>query len=720
MSKPSVLVVDDSLTVRMDLAEAFEAEGFAVTLCATAAAARESLARTAFALIVLDILLPDADGVDFLKEIKSSPGTSVVPVMLLSTEAEVRDRVRGLTTGADEYVGKPYQPAYVVARARELVSRRDRPASDRSAPLVLVIDDSPTFRDALRAALEGAGHAVASAGTGEEGLRKAADIRPDVVIVDGVLPGIDGPTVIRRIRLDAALRHTPCLLLTGSEGRNAELQALESGADAFVRKEEPVEVILARLSPLVKPGRRPPPAEGAASLQGPKRILAVDDSATYLEELAFQLREEGYEVASARSGAEALELLAVQPVDCILLDLVMPGMSGHDVCRRIKQSPGWRNIPLIMLTARDDHAAMIEGMQVGADDYISKSTAFTVLKARVAAQLRRKQFEDETRLIREQLLQKELEAAETRASRELAELRAALLADLEGKNRELAAANRELESFSYSVSHDLRAPLRAIHGFARILQEDHAGSLNDEGRRLLSVVCDNAFKMGRLIDDLLALSRLGWKPIDAAPVDMTALAREAIETCRQADPGREVLTVLGELPPAEGDPVLVRQVWLNLIGNAFKYTRGRDPARIEIGAVGESQVRSPQSPVPNPQSSVPGPQSAVTSHSSPNTRHPSPVHGTASVSDSGLGTEDQGLGTEDVGPGTYYVRDNGAGFDMTYADKLFGVFQRLHRDDQFEGTGVGLAIVKRIVERHGGRAWAAGEVGKGASFYLTL
>ncbi|MBL8796023.1 MAG: response regulator [Planctomycetia bacterium] len=650
-----VLIIDDSLTVRMDLQEAFTAAGFAMALSATLAAAREELARSPFDLIVLDVLLPDGDGVDFLAELRADAALTRVPVMLLSTEAEVRDRVRGLNTGADDYVGKPYERSYVVARAVELIGKHAGPKAARSVPLVLVIDDSPTFAEELRATFEAGGYAVQLAGTGEEGLRLAVQVRPDAVVVDGQLPGIDGATVVRRLRSDSALRRTPCLLLTASEEREDELQSLEAGADTFVRKGEGTDVVLARLTASLRQAAQPLPGDGAASLLGPKRILAVDDSITYLQELASRLRQDEYDVVLARSGEEALDLLNVQPVDCILLDLVMPGLSGDEACRRIKANSRWRDIPLVMLTAREDRDTMIAGFNAGADDFISKSSAFDVLHARLRAQLRRKQFEDETRRMREELLSKELEAAEARANRELAETRARLLQDLE-------QANKELEAFSYSVSHDLRAPLRAIGGFSQILVEKYGEQLLPEARHYLDRVHGKVQEMDRLISDLLAFSRLSRQALQKQTVALNPLVQEVLQSLQGEIQGRSVEIVVAPLPPCQGDAALLRQVFVNLLSNALKYSRKQVQARVEVGSRFD------------------------------------PAYG----------------GT------VYYVRDNGVGFDMRYAHKLFGVFQRLHRKEDYDGTGVGLAIVQRIIVRHGGRIWAAAEVDRGATFSFAL
>src|SRR6266481_6449949 len=517
---PEVLIIDDSLTVRMDLGEAFELAGFTATLCSSVAEARNAFSMRSFALIVLDVVLADADGIEFLGEIKNSAATARIPVMLLSSESEVRDRIRGLKTGADEYVGKPYDQFYVVARARELVRKEESGNGNPKSTTILIIDDSPTFREELKSALESSEYVVITAPTGEEGLRVAVDERPAAIVVDGILPGIDGATVIRRIRDDAVLRRTPCILLTASEEASGEIKALDAGADDYVRKGEDVGIVLARVAAVLRAGRSPTVVRSTSSLLGPKRVLAVDDSITYLQEIATQLRQDGYEVVSAYSGEEAVELLSVQQVDCILLDLVMPGWSGQETCRRIKSSIAWRDIPLILHTALEEQDAMIEGINAGADDYIAKSSDLEVLRARVRAQLRRKQFEDENRNIREQLLQKELEITVANSARELAETRAVFVEELERKNS-------ELEAFSYSVSHDLRAPLRSIDGFSQLLLEDCGGKLDSKGQDYLRRVCESAQRMSEIIDDLLLLSRVSSAELKRDLVNLESIAGAA-------------------------------------------------------------------------------------------------------------------------------------------------------------------------------------------------
>ncbi len=530
--KPQVLIVDDSLTVRMDLEQAFAAAGFVPVLRGDLKTARLALENGPFALVVLDVLLPDGDGIEWLQQLKQDPATSGLPVLVLSTEAEVKDRIRGLAIGADDFVGKPYDRGYMIHRAQELLRSLPCELPSRGSPRVLVIDDSVSVREELKATLESRGYAVQTADTGEEGLRLAVQSRPDAVVVDGQLPGIDGATVVRRLRSDAALRGTRCLLLTGSEEKSEEFHSLEAGADSFMRKGEGTELILARLEAILRSADERPLREPGRSLYGPNKILAVDDSPTYLQALIEALNEEAYDVIPAGSGDEALQLLAVQPVDCVLLDLVMPGLGGDETCRRIKQTPAWRGIPVVMLTARDDREAMLGGFRAGADDFVCKSSEFELLGARLRAQLRRKQYEDENRRIREEMFRKDADAAEALVLRELAETRASLLRDLE-------QANKELEAFSYSVSHDLRAPLRAINGFITIVLEDFAGQLPPEALDHLIRVRDNTRQMGQLIEDLLAFARLGRQPLQKETVDLTGLVGQVVNQLRPDPKARQ-------------------------------------------------------------------------------------------------------------------------------------------------------------------------------------
>lgn len=247
-----------------------------------------------------------------------------------------------------------------------------------------------------------------------------------------------------------------------------------------------------------------------------------------------------------------------------------------------------------------------------------------------------------------------------RAEEEIRRLNAQLEDRVRQRTAELEAVNRELEAFSYSVSHDLRAPLRHIGGFSELLEEESAASLSENGRRYLSIIKESVSQMGALIDDLLAFSKMGRSELRRDDVSMDELVSEVVAECKAELKDRRVYWQIGTLPRVQGDRAMLKQVWVNLIGNAVKYTRPRNPASINIGC----EVRG--------------------------------------------------------GEVEFSVRDNGAGFDMAYADKLFGVFQRLHRPEEFEGTGVGLASVQRIVTRHGGRVRAEGRIDQGATFYFTL
>ena len=361
------------------------------------------------------------------------------------------------------------------------------------------------------------------------------------------------------------------------------------------------------------------------------KLLIVDDESAQMRALCDTLSVEGYATRGFSSARDALKAIRPGQFDLLLTDLMMPEMDGItliNAAREIDETLG-----AIVMTGHGTIDTAVQAMQRGALDYILKPFKLNVILPVISRAL------DVQRLRRENA---ELQERERRRS------------------EELAAAYQDLESFSYSISHDLRAPLRTIDSFAQILKEDFAEQLGEEGDRLIGVIRTGSQKMDQLIVGLLEFSRIGRQPLDLDRIDMTALADAAAAEVRSLYTGPCPVIEIAELPVILGDAIIMRQVWCNLIGNALKYSAKRPLPRIKIS------------------------------------------------------------GRIEGGEAIYQVDDNGAGFDMRYADKLFGVFQRLHRAEEFNGTGVGLAIVHRIIARHGGRIWAQGTPDAGASFQFAL
>jgi DNA-binding response OmpR family regulator len=609
----------------MDLDEAFQAASWATVMCSSASAAREVLRQEQFDCIILDVLLPDSSGLDLLAELRGHPATTGIPVILLSTEAEVADRLRGLAVGADEYLGKPYDRQQVVSQARQLAQRAG-----------------------------------------------------------------------------------------GSE----------------------------------------PPQAGAT-------ILAVDDSPTYLQALAEQLQKDNYDVLLARSGAEALALLQARSVDCILLDLMMPEMSGDEVCRRIKASPAWRSIPVVMLTGLGESEAIIESFNAGADDYVPKTSDFPVLRVRLRAQLRRRQFEEETRRTREQLHQRDFEVAQAKAAGEAARQWQAtfntmsdgvgllgsdatliqqnramtgipgacgqdgilrplrgLVEELLGQSRKagrqqtgevllrdrwyrvtvdpaagplpagveavmilrditqqkafqselerlvrertakLQEAMGELEHFSYTITHDMRAPLRALQGFAGFLEDLSSGRLDAQSKEYLRLIKTSAARMDRLITDTLQYSKAGRQEMKLVPLNASALLHGIILSYPALQPPKAQIRIEDGIPKVLGNEAGLTQCFSNLLGNAVKFV---EPGKLPVVRVYAQDLD---------------------------------------------------------GFVRLWFDDNGIGIPKPAQGKLFQMFQRATKG--FEGTGVGLALVKKVAERMEGRVGVESEPGKGSRFWLDL
>ena len=376
-----------------------------------------------------------------------------------------------------------------------------------------------------------------------------------------------------------------------------------------------------------------PPADGTRPEATDRpRVLVADDNPDLRAYVADLLRP-AHVVVTAVDGVEALDMIRADPPDIVLSDVMMPRLDGFGLVRELRADPRTRSIPVVLLSARAGEESAIQGLDAGSDDYLVKPFSARELIARVRTHV-----------------------ALSRARREWT-------LELERTNRTLEAVNAELEAFSYSVSHDLRAPLRHVLGFAELLHEQAHEALDERGRRHLQKITTSANNMARLIDDLLAFSRLGRQALAKRRVDLNAIVSEARMqvTDHEAAADRALDWHIGDLSAVTADPALLRQVFVNLFSNALKYSAPRDRARIEVA------------------------------------------------------TE---VGSD--GMVVARVRDNGVGFDMAHKDRLFGVFQRLHRADEFPGTGIGLANVKRIVQRHGGRVWAESEPGCGATFYFSL
>ncbi len=376
-------------------------------------------------------------------------------------------------------------------------------------------------------------------------------------------------------------------------------------------------------------------------------ILIIDDKPANIYALEKLLERPERLFLSAQNGKDGLKIALDQMIDLIILDVQMPEIDGFEVAKILKSNKRTKDVPIIFASAeKKERHFIMKGFEEGAIDYLSKPLDPEVTKAKVAVFLK-------IQLQRKELIEKNLSLE--KADRQIKELNSELQKNL----TQLETTNRELESFSYSVSHDLRAPLRILKGHSGILLEDYGDRLDDEAKRLLGSIQGNVNKMNNLIDDLLRLSKLGRQQVEKSEIDVARLVQNIISEIGSAI-HHSARIILNPLLPVNADHSLLTQVWINLLSNAIKYSTKKESPQIEINCIKQG------------------------------------------------------------GETVYSVKDNGAGFNMKYSDKLFGVFQRLHTTSEFEGTGIGLAIVKRIISKHGGRVWAEGKPDEGATFYFSL
>lgn len=388
------------------------------------------------------------------------------------------------------------------------------------------------------------------------------------------------------------------------------------------------------------------------------KVLLVDDRDENLFALETILKDENYFLIKAHSGKEALSyLLKDLDFHLIIMDVLMPGMNGFETAALIYNREKLKNIPIIFLTAMDIEGNIYKGYQAGAIDYISKPIIPELLKVKVRA------FVELSEKNRELIKQdKRLRATNRKLEWEITE-RKLSEAKVKALNEDLAKKLEQLQSldsFNYSISHDLMSPLNSITGLAGLLQTMYPEKIDNEVLEIVNHILGSVDRMSKLIKDLLSFSRQANAEITKVEVSMKDMVTEAMEDISLNMPISGTEIIIHDLPNAYCDNSMLKQVWTNLISNAIKYSQKKSDPKIEIGGIKEK------------------------------------------------------------GQLVYFVKDNGAGFNMAHYNKLFSIFQRLHSENEFNGTGVGLAVVKRIIERHDGKIWAKSEVGKGSDFYFTL
>ena len=537
---------------------------------------------------------------------------------------------------------------------------------------ILLVDDDPGSLMAMETLLAGPGRTIVTAESGQDALRHLLQQDFAVILLDVRMPRLDGFETAALIRQRAQSRYTPIIFLSAADTMDADVfRGYSVGAVDYLFKPFIPEILKAKVTVFVD-------------------LFQIGDRVRQQSEQLGAINQKLDQDITARKRAEE-ELSKQTAVLKSVLASIGEGVVVADMAGKfVIWNPAAERI-VGLVPAGVPQEQWSEDYSVFLPDQV---TPYPADQIPLAKAIRGESVDGDVQFLRRPGIPKGIWLSVSgRPLRDksgiqrggvvvFSDITERKLAEEEIKrsSAQLEAAYKELEAFSYSISHDLRAPLRHVDGFANLLQKHAASTLDDKGRRYMEAISESAKHMGRLIDDLLLFSRMGRVELRRTPVNLNELVSDVLRDLRQETEGRRIVWKLGSLPEVRGDPAMLRQVVVNLIANAVKYTRPREEARIEVGTLTPALSRGPVAP------------SVAT----------------------GDGRRD---GEGEI---VIFVKDNGAGFDMQYAHKLFGVFQRLHSAREFEGTGIGLANVQRIIGRHGGRVWAEGKVNEGAAFFFSL
>ncbi|MGD0581695.1 MAG: response regulator [Bacteroidales bacterium] len=570
--KTEILVAEDSPTQAAQIKHLLESNHYIVSVAYDGKQAIHWLSKHKPALVISDIMMPEMNGYELCKKIKSNKNTGNIPVILLTALSDTEEIIKGLTCGADSFISKPYNENYLISQIEKNLSE-------------------------------------------ETGTNQAKVPFSTQILFKG-----------KKRYVQAEQQKVIKLLVNIYEGAIQQNEKL-------IQTRDELRLLNERLESIVEDRTSDLSAEIKLSNRIIDRLRESEEIFDrFLQNSPIYIFFKDAGIRSLRLSRNYEQMLG-KPLN-ELLGKRMDELFPSDFARRMIE---------------DDLRILKEGKQVTLEEEFN-GRSYTTTKFPIYHNDKPQYLAGFT-----------IDVTESKkAEKAILDLNAQLEQRVIERTSQLEAANKELEAFAYSVSHDLRAPLRAVDGFSKFILEDYGDKIDSEGKRLLNLVRSNTKQMDQLITDLLALSRVNRNELKLSGIDMTQMVISAFDETAQDDIKNNIRFTVDQLPKAYADPAFLKQVWINLISNAIKFSSKKKNPEIKIG-------------------------SKIETHTN-----------------------------------TYFIKDNGAGFNQEYAHKLFGVFQRLHTSDDFEGTGIGLAIVQRIISRHGGKVWAEGEEGKGATFWFSL